>query len=145
MTNIYLDHHGYKVGMDGTIIGLHGRPLRPDTTAKGYHRVVLCYDGNKHTVRVHRLVADIYCINPRPDVYTQIDHIDGDPDNNHARNLAWCTCSQNIQAKYDLRRQRGVPVLTEREQIAIAHARACRKILRSLKNENSDHRKKLCV
>ena len=127
MQEIFAHYHGYRIGNLGTIIGPKGKPLSPSVTPTGYHKVILVYNRRKHCMRVHRLVAMMFCRNPYPRLYNQVNHLDGNPANNAASNLEWCCCAQNIQAKYDLRRLKGLPVLTEREQIAIAHARACRK------------------
>ena len=46
------------------------------------------------TKLVHRLVADAFI--PNPNNYPFIDHIDGNPANNNAENLRWCTRSMNM-------------------------------------------------
>ena len=43
---------------------------------------------------VARLVAELYL--PNPNNYLQVNHIDGNPLNNHYSNLEWVTQSQNI-------------------------------------------------
>lgn len=55
---------------------------------------VCLYDfGIKYTIHVHRLVAETYIDNPRNKPC--IDHIDGNPFNNHVDNLRWVTHSEN--------------------------------------------------
>ena len=128
MTEIFADFHGYKIGNLGTIIGLKGKPLIPAITTKGYHKVFLSLPRQKpRWYKVHRLVAMMFCHNPYPHLYHQVHHKSGCKADNKADNLEWCCAAQNIQAKYDLRRLRGLPTLTEREQVAIAKARASRR------------------
>lgn len=60
-----------------------------------YHRV----DGkgrSKHFY-VHRLVASLFCHNPNPEEYIQVNHKDGDKSNNHYSNLEWVSPSSNIK------------------------------------------------
>lgn len=46
-------------------------------------------------VRVHSLVAHAWCWNPRPTLFSVIDHIDRDTQNNHASNLRFITFQLN--------------------------------------------------
>jgi hypothetical protein len=62
---------------------------------------------NKKTHRVHRLVAQAGFIPPPPsEKHEQVNHIDGDPANNRADNLAWVTPSENIRHSYDTNAER---------------------------------------
>lgn len=71
--------------------------------AHGYKRIrVTDIDtGIRRYVRVHRLVATYYVENPNPELYNQVNHIDGDKFNNNYTNLEWCNCSMNTQHAYD--------------------------------------------
>ena len=44
---------------------------------------------------VHRLVAQCFVRNPCPDIFDQVDHIDGDQYNNHWLNLRWLNSKLN--------------------------------------------------
>lgn len=72
---------------------------RKDRTAK-YYKVKL-YNGDRtfKSVPVHRLVAEIFIGNPNN--YAEINHIDGNPKNNHVSNLEFCTKEQNVKHAYD--------------------------------------------
>ena len=48
-------------------------------------------------IRVHRLVASHFIPNPNPARYTQVNHIDGNKQNNHIYNLEWVSPAQNMQ------------------------------------------------
>lgn len=66
----------------------------------GYWNVCLCFNGKPKTVTVHSLVAKAF-IGDRL-TGDQINHIDGNKDNNSLRNLEYCSPSKNNQHAYDL-------------------------------------------
>lgn len=53
------------------------------------------------TAQVHRLVAAAFCENDDPEHKTVVNHIDGNPSNNSASNLEWCTPAENAQHAID--------------------------------------------
>jgi len=59
----------------------------------GYAHVQLHKNGNVKSMRVHRLVAMAFILNP--DGKPHVNHIDGNKLNNHVSNLEWCTPSEN--------------------------------------------------
>ena len=61
----------------------------------GYIIVDLCKNGIVHTKHIHRLVAEAFI--PNPNGLPQVNHIDGNKQNNCVDNLEWCTCKENMQ------------------------------------------------
>ena len=68
--------------------------IKPRKTKRGYLQVDLRVDNTKRAFAVHRLVAKAFI--PNPDNKPEIDHIDGDPTNNHVWNLRWVTHAENM-------------------------------------------------
>lgn len=68
--------------------------ITPETTQKGYLRVDL-YDatGKRKHHKVHRLVADAFI--PNPEKKPQVNHKDGNKQNNSITNLEWVTDEEN--------------------------------------------------
>jgi len=80
--------------------------IRMDYNISSYLRVELWKDGARHWLFVHRLVCYAYKRNKRPNVKTQVNHMDHDQHNNKAGNLEHVTPSTNIlHAKYKIYRQ----------------------------------------
>lgn len=67
---------------------------------KGYlYAMIQLSNGKQKNCRVHRLVAEHFL--PNPDNLEEINHKDGNKDNNHVGNLEWCTRSHNVKHSYD--------------------------------------------
>lgn len=83
-----------------------GNEPLPKYRRKGYEYVEVSCDGKKKKLSVHRLVALAFHENPNN--YQEVNHIDGDPMNNHADNLEWVSESENqLHSRYVLGNQTG--------------------------------------
>lgn len=71
------------------------RELKPVLHNTGYLVVTFRKQGKRVTIRIHRLVAELFVKNP--DNKPIVDHIDGNKTNNNAKNLRWVTNSENIR------------------------------------------------
>ncbi len=103
MKEIWKDTAGflnYQVSNLGNIRGIYGKILKQHPNRNGYISVTLYTNGNgeKKTVRVHRLVACTFIENPLGK--REVNHIDGNKCNNSAENLEWCSTSENIIHAY---------------------------------------------
>lgn len=95
-------YEGYFVSNFGRVKSLkkgHKLILQPILDAYGYLRVNLYKNGVRHMLKIHRIVAIIFIDNP--DGLPQVNHKDGNKENNVADNLEWVTESQNSQHAFD--------------------------------------------
>ena len=68
--------------------------------ASGYlYAMVELSTGKPKNCRVNRLVAQHFL--PNPDNLPEVNHIDGNKENNHVSNLEWCTRSHNVKHSFD--------------------------------------------
>lgn len=114
----YMD---YRISSTGKVESLKGgRPIliRPKLTRAGYLSVGLYKDGKRKFFFVHRLVATAFVLNLNGD--TQVNHINGNKEDNRAANLEWCTASENSQHAFDTGLSRHLP---ERQQAATRAAK----------------------
>ena len=66
--------------------------------ANGYYSFRYRKNNGEHKNQyVHRLVAEYFIENFKPEVYNQVNHIDGNKSNNYAENLEWCDGKKNMQ------------------------------------------------
>lgn len=72
-----------------------GGILRIYKAGAGYLKLTLTKNGRQQQFYVHRLVARAFA--PNPDNLPQINHIDGDKENNHINNLEWCNSADNMR------------------------------------------------
>lgn len=95
------------------------RTLVVPVDARGYRTVRLfAPDGRYRRDKVHRLVAEAFL--EQHNGGTIVNHIDGDPSNNHYTNLEWCDQSANFKHGY-LRRIRTPLTATEIMEIKRLH------------------------
>lgn len=76
-----------------------GKILKPGKTTKGYLFVNLSVNGKVKNRMVHRLVAETFISNLKR--LREINHIDGNKNNNHVENLQWCTRKENLKHAVD--------------------------------------------
>jgi hypothetical protein len=88
----------YFVSSDGRVWSLlkGGRFRKTNTDGCGYHFMgLVSASGRMSQPKLHRLVASAFVPNPRG--LPQVNHKDGNKDNNAASNLEWVTASENIR------------------------------------------------
>lgn len=72
-----------------------GRILKPTPDKKGYQRIRVTIRREKYSLRVHREVARAFI--PNPYNLPQVNHKDGDKNNNAASNLEWVSNMENAE------------------------------------------------
>jgi hypothetical protein len=70
--------------------------LKRQSNARGYPCVALSFSGRRGTREIHRMVALAF-LTERTELQTDVRHLDGDPSNCAADNLAWGTHRENGQ------------------------------------------------
>lgn len=103
------------------------RILKHDTSVNGYHTVhIPLLDGSTKHFRVHRLVAKYFI--PNPNNLPDVNHKDGNKNNNDVSNLEWCTAKYNIKhainiglwdSKYEIGEKNSNSKLTEAQVLEI--------------------------
>lgn len=89
------DYPAYEVSNFGRVKSFKQgkqRILKP-ILKYGYFYVMLYKVNKSKQISVHRLVAQLFI--PNLDNKPEINHIDGNKQNNHVSNLEWCTSSEN--------------------------------------------------
>lgn len=90
----------YQISNFGNVKSLiSNKILKPSKDRFGYVRFNALKDKKPKTLRIHRLVMEIF--NPI-NTTMQVNHIDGNKLNNHIDNLEWCSDSDNKKHAYKL-------------------------------------------
>ena len=98
----------YRAWSDGRIMGLgRGKYLKTRVNKDGYEQVTLGSMNNRNgTVRVHRIIAELFVPNDDPLNKTEVNHKDFNRLNTDYSNLEWITHKENVAysvnyGKYD--------------------------------------------
>lgn len=85
----------YTIDTEGNVYSKRKHKYLKQTINKyGYCKVMLQKDKYKKMYSVHRLVAEAFI--PNYNKLPQVNHIDGNKQNNHVANLEWCTAKHNM-------------------------------------------------
>ena len=147
---------GYQVSNLGRIRNLQTRGgrllvppriLKPLFTRKGYCRVSLPFKDGRKSAQIHRLVAYAFCDGYGPNLHAS--HLDGNPANNEASNLKWCTPSENIRHKtvhgtMAIGERNGQSKLTKDQVLTILNLRKAGKPLRKLAKQYGVNYSSIC-
>ena len=99
---------------DGKVVSCKtGRAYTWTDNGNGYKKVAVGFNGKTKNKYIHRLVAE--CFLPNPNNLSQVNHKDGDKENNTVENLEWVSNSCNIRHAHkaglmDARRKHGSTV-----------------------------------
>lgn len=74
------------------------RILKPTLKKSGYVDICLQKKGKRKYTHLHQIVARAFI--PNPDNKPQVNHIDGNKQNNAVDNLEWNTASENLRHKF---------------------------------------------
>lgn len=89
----------YKIYDDGRVYSHHRNIfMKQSIGEQGYPQILLQDKGYIKTIKVHRLVATHFVLNPKNK--PEINHINGVKTDNGFKNLEWCTRSENILHSY---------------------------------------------
>ena len=98
----------YEISDTGIVRNLRSDPknrtypykiLIPGKTVGGYLFVFLSVNGKAKNRMIHRLVAETFI--PNPNGLPEVNHIDGNKENNRVDNLEWCTRRDNLKHAVD--------------------------------------------
>lgn len=89
----------YKISNYGHVWSRYNNGLLKLKAIFGYIRAFVFIDNKVKNLAVHRLVAQNFI--PNPNNLPQVNHIDGNKNNNFYKNLEWCSQSDNIRHAYN--------------------------------------------
>lgn len=77
-----------------------GKEINKRIRKVGYVECKICANSESKYKALHRIIAETFV--PNPNGYKEVNHIDGNKQNNNASNLEWCTRRQNIIHSFEM-------------------------------------------
>lgn len=104
---ILKENNNYEINEYGLVRRCNNKKIKQSTiNHKGYTTIVLYYEGKATNYFIHRLVANNWLAEPSDKLkewaktthykIVQVNHKDGNKQNNHHSNLEWVDASENI-------------------------------------------------
>lgn len=93
------DFKNYEVSQYGNVRNIKNRNyITWIVDRRGYYTVKISDDNeNKRNIPLHRVIAWAWIFNDDPENKTEVDHIDGNKQNNDLSNLEWVSPKENIK------------------------------------------------
>lgn len=91
----------YQVDTNGIVYGKNGKPLKYSLNHKGYCIINFYVDHKRTGFGIHTLVASQFIPNNDP-LKWQVNHVDGNKENNNVDNLEWVTPEENMRHSVDV-------------------------------------------
>lgn len=89
-------HPNYRISSCGRVMRKdNGRIHNGSKNNKGYIRFDLCEYGKRFVISAHRAVAEAFILKEKGKY--QVNHKDGNKENNTVENLEWCTQKENTR------------------------------------------------
>lgn len=87
----------YKINKEGKILRIRDNKIISGSKSKSGYIVFtfITNDNNRKNITLNKLVASVFLLNPDTTVYSMVNHIDHNPENNDLSNLEWVTPSSN--------------------------------------------------
>ncbi len=109
----------YQVSNWGRVKSLYVNRILLPTPADQYSHVTLRKNGERKTLKVHRLVAIAFLEPPMSAEEWQVNHKNGIRNDNRVVNLEWCTQKENIQHAFaNIPRKKLIPPKGEKHHSA---------------------------
>ena len=91
---MWKQYYNYMISDKGEVKNLSSQTLLKGNKKKnGYIEYCLYIDGERKYKLIRRLVAELFIENPLN--FDQVNHKDGNKENNHIKNLEWVNSSKN--------------------------------------------------
>lgn len=115
-------YNSYKISNYGKVINKGGKVLSMTVDMHGYVTTSITDYGGSRIKGMHRIVATVFL--PNPNGLPEVNHIDGNKENNRVDNLEWCTKKHNQRHEANVLRQRSgennyQSILTEKDVLTI--------------------------